>query len=544
MTHTLLIGLDGATFTVLGPLLDGTDDEGVVMPYLADLVRSGFSAKLASTNHPLTPPAWTSVMTGRTPGHHGIFDFVRFEDMGHDMFFTLYDARDIRVDTLWEIASRQGRSVVSLNFPMMAPPPAINGSLVPGFVSWKHLRRNMHPKDLYDRIKTFPGFDPRELSWDFERESKIGEVMYDEELGSWVEKHLPRDKQWFTMGLRLLEEDQPDLFALMMDGTDKIQHQAWHVLDPALWHGGETEAARAVRKLVLQYYRDVDGYIRALHATAPDAHLIIVSDHGFTGAMKVVRINRYLGELGHLVWRPADGTAASERRDMSNFANLDWTNTRAFCPTPSSNGIVIRRQSEACPLGVPEAEYHSFREQLIADLLALTDPDTGGKVIQAVLKREEAFPGAAMNRCPDLTLILSDHGFVSVRNREPAVMDRPLAMGTHHPDGIFIMAGPGVQPSGACAAGGRLNIVDVTAIAAHSLGLDVPSDFEGAVPAHLYAPDWLMAHPVVIGEATRRPAATSGETADTRGPEAASSAEDEHREEILAQLRLLGYIED
>ena len=122
MTSTLLIGLDGATFTVLDPLLRGTEDEGVVMPFLASLIAAGYSARLRSTTHPLTPPAWTSVVTGRTPGHHGIYDFVRFEDLGHEMFFTLFDARDIRVPTLWEVAGAQGRSVVSLNFPMMAPP--------------------------------------------------------------------------------------------------------------------------------------------------------------------------------------------------------------------------------------------------------------------------------------------------------------------------------------------------------------------------------------------------------------------------------------
>ncbi len=546
MTRTMLIGLDGATFTVLEPLLRGTEDEGVVMPYLASLIDNGFSARLRSTNHPLTPPAWTSIVTGRTPGHHGIYDFVRFEDMGDDLFFTLYDARDIRVETLWQIASRQGKSVVSLNFPMMAPPPPINGSLVPGFVSWKHLRRNMHPATLFDRIKAFEGFDPKELSWDFERESQIGEVMYDEELYTWVHNHLPRDKQWFTMGLRLLQEDQPDLFALMMDGTDKIQHQAWHVLDPALWTGGATDAARAVRKLVLQYFRNVDGYLQELHAAAPDAHLIIVSDHGFTGASTVVRINLYLEELGHLVWRPSDGSAAAERRDMSNFANLDWTQTRAFAPTPSSNGIVIRKQSDVCPCGVAAADYDSFRERLIADLLALTDPETGLPVIKEVLKREEAFPGAAMEQCPDLTLILSDHGFVSVRNRAPSIVTRPIPLGTHHPDGIFIMTGPGVQQG---KDGGLLSIVDTTAVMAHSLGLPVPADFEGEVPAGLYDPDWLAAHPVVIGDATHSigtealpqdalPQVAAASTAASR------SAEDEQRDEVLAQLRLLGYIED
>ncbi|MCC5972418.1 MAG: alkaline phosphatase family protein [Rubellimicrobium sp.] len=542
MTRTLLIGLDGATFTVLGPFLDGTAPEGVVMPFLAHLIETGYSGTLASTAHPLTPPAWTSVMTGRNPGHHGIYDFVRFEDMGHEVFFTLYDARDIRAETLWQVASRQGKSVVSLNFPMMAPPPEINGALVPGFVSWKHLRRNTWPGGLYDRIKAIPGFDPKELSWDFEREGQIGELMEDAELHAWVDKHLPRDRQWFTIGLTLLQEDRPDLFALMLDGTDKIQHQAWHRLDPALWTGDGDAAAQAVRRLVVDYFRGLDGYLKALHEAAPEAQMIIVSDHGFAGAWTVVRINNYLESLGHLTWRANDGSEAARRRDLSNFANLDWSRTQAFCPTPSSNGIVIRKKSPACPAGVDPADYPAFRAQLIEDLLALRDPETGKQVIARVMTREEAFPGQAMDQAPDLTLFLADHGFVSVRNRVPPVVTRPIPMGTHHPDGIFVMAGPGVR----AAKGARLSIVDTTAIAAHSIGLPVPQDFEGKVPADLYDPDWLAQHPVTIGPATLAVAGagegateTASETAGTQGTE-----EDEQREEVLAQLRLLGYIED
>lgn len=535
MTRTLLIGLDGATFTVLDPFLDGTCEEGVVMPYLASLRAKGYSANLKSTAHPLTPPAWTSVCTGRNPGAHGIYDFVRFEDLGDEMFFTLYDFRDVKVETLWQIASRQGKSVVSLNFPMMAPPPEINGSLVPGFVSWKHLRRNMYPATLFDRIKGFEGFDPKELSWDFERESQIGDVMGDAELYKWVENHLPRDKQWSNMGKRLLEEDKPDLFALMMDGTDKIQHQAWHVLDPKLWTGSGDETAKAVRKLVLQYYANVDGYIREIHSQAPDAHLIIVSDHGFCGSDKVVRINEYLGELGHLTWRQSDGSIQAQRRDLANFANLDWTATRAFCPTPSSNGIVIRMKSDKNPAGVKPEDYEGFRDRLIGELLDLRDPETGKRVIKDVLKREDAFPGAAMHQAPDLTVILADHGFVSVRHREPSVVTRPIPLGTHHPDGIFIMAGPGVQAK----RGAPMSIVDTTTIAAHTLGIEVPASFEGKIPADLFSAEWMAAHPVRIG------AAQGVTVADSAGDVAKhGDAEEEQRQEVLAQLRLLGYIED
>ncbi|TCP63429.1 putative AlkP superfamily phosphohydrolase/phosphomutase [Rhodovulum bhavnagarense] len=534
MTQTFLLGLDGASYTVLRPLIDGSADEGVVMPYLAGLVADGYSATLRSTAHPLTPPAWTSVCTGRTPGHHGIYDFVRFEDMGDDIYFTLYDSRDIRCETLWQIAGRAGKTVASLNFPMMAPPQEVNGALVPGFVSWKHLRRNTWPRELYDRIKTLDGFDPREMSWDFERESQIGDVMPDDELHDWVEKHLPRDHQWFNIGLHLLREDNPDLMALMLDGTDKIQHQAWHVLDPRYWNPSEASHGRKkVRALVLDYFRGLDGYIRELHqAAGPDCQFVIVSDHGFTGAEKVVRINKYLESLGVLAWRAHDGSEAARRRDLANFANLDWTRTRAYCPTPSSNGVVIRVKSDKNPGGVDPAEYESFRAGLIAELLALRDPETGEAVIREVLKREDAFPGPAMGQAPDLTLVLSDHGFVSVRNLAPAVVTRPVPMGTHHPDGIFIMTGPGVRR----AQGAVLSIVDTTAIVAHGLGLDIPADFEGRVPDDLFDGAWLTEHPVRIGGQTAAQDGTPAHDGD--------EADEDQREEVLAQLRLLGYLED
>ncbi len=534
MTRTLLIGLDGATYTVLEALMRENGDEGVIMPFLAHVVDTGYSAILRSTAHPLTPPAWTTVATGRTPGTHGIYDFVRFEDVGDEVYFTLYDARDIRSETFWQVASRQNRSVVSLNFPMMAPPQKVNGSLIPGFVSWKHLRRNVWPKELYDRIAAIGGFDPKELSWDFERESQIGDVMSDHELHRWVERHLPRDKQWFNIALSLMKEDDPDLLALMMDGTDKIQHQAWHVLDPALWTGDKSEEAQAVRQLVLEYFLRLDGYVRALYeASGPDTRLIIVSDHGFTGSEKVVRINHYLGELGHLTWRESDGSEAARRRDLANFANLDWTRTRAFCPTPSSNGIVIRRRNEINSAGVEPAEYEAYRDRLIDDLLKLTDPETGQPVIREVFKREDAFPGDAMENAPDLTLVLADHGFVSVRNRAPAVVTRPTPLGTHHPDGVFMMVGTGV----ANMRGEPMSIVDTTAIMAHSMGLPIPKNFEGRIPAALYEVSHLRAHPVEIGPPTLS-------VDPEAGPVTSGTADEEQREEVLAQLRLLGYLED
>ena len=230
--RTLFIGMDGATFTVLNDLTARSGDRPV-MPFLAKIFEEGTRAKLRSTPNPLTPPAWVSLMTGRTPGHHGVFDFIRAEERGEEVYITLYDSRDCRVETIWSIASRQGLKVAALNFPFTAPPPKdLNGFMVPGFIPWRHLRRSSAPADLYDRLKAIPDFNPKELAWDFEQEKQAMEELTHEDRENWVKYHLPRERQWYRIADHLLREEAPELMAVMFDGVDKLQHQAWLYVDP------------------------------------------------------------------------------------------------------------------------------------------------------------------------------------------------------------------------------------------------------------------------------------------------------------------------
>src|SRR5215471_3536833 len=98
MPRTFLIGLDGATFTVLDSLMDRG-----LMPFLRDFAARGVRAPLRSVIPALTPPAWTSLMTGKRPGQHGVFDFFQLEpESRHVRFFT---SHDIHSDTIFSLAS-------------------------------------------------------------------------------------------------------------------------------------------------------------------------------------------------------------------------------------------------------------------------------------------------------------------------------------------------------------------------------------------------------------------------------------------------------
>jgi predicted AlkP superfamily phosphohydrolase/phosphomutase len=530
-TRTLFIGMDGATFTVLNDLTASGGEEPV-MPFMAKMFADGTRAKLRSTPNPLTPPAWVSLMTGRSPGHHGVFDFIRAEERGDDVFFTLYDSRDCKVETIWSIASRHGKRVAALNFPFTAPPPKdLNGFMVPGFVPWRHLRRNSAPADLYDRLKSIPDFNPQELAWDFDQEKQALNDLSDEDRENWVRYHLPREKQWFRIADYLLREEAPDLMAVMFDGVDKLQHQAWLYLDPAQQNDFVSDYHKRMRKLCLDYFRQLDGFIEHLvTAAGPDVQVFMASDHGFTATTEIVRINAYLHEKGYLRWKEIPDTEAGKRREDSMFAYLDWENTIAYCRTPSSNGINIRVARQPGDKGIDPADYDRVRARLIRDLEDFRDPQTGERIITEIHTREEVFPGAAMHDAPDILLVLRDYGFVSIKNKLPVVEPRAELAGTHHPDGVFIAYGPGISQG---ATIDRRQITDVGATLLYSLGLKVPDDFEGRVAEAMFTAQHLSRHPVKLGSTTADRA---------RDTESESMADDE-KEKIMAQLQMLGYME-
>ncbi|MFQ5490429.1 MAG: alkaline phosphatase family protein, partial [Phycisphaerae bacterium] len=93
--QVVLFGLDGATYDVLDDLV-----RREVMPFLGRFQSAGARGVLRSTVPPLTPPAWLSMVTGRSPGAHGIFNFLRFESED-SAYLRIISARDIRCPTLW-----------------------------------------------------------------------------------------------------------------------------------------------------------------------------------------------------------------------------------------------------------------------------------------------------------------------------------------------------------------------------------------------------------------------------------------------------------
>jgi predicted AlkP superfamily phosphohydrolase/phosphomutase len=521
----LMIGLDGATYDILDKLV-----ERKTLRFFGELMQDGVRADLMSTRNPLTPPAWTSMMTGRSPEIHGIYDFLRpVVSADGGVFLKINDRRDNRCETLWSIASRSGVRSNSLNFFGMSPPPVIDGNVVSGFVPWKHLRHGTYPPSLFDTLKAIDGLDYRYLGMDISEEKKCVQGLVEGEHDDWILLQGARDTAWAKLTCHLLANDPAEFTAVVLDGPDKVQHLFWRYLDEAHFPAERDAEFERIRALCLDYYRILDENIANMVAAAgPGCDVIFTSDHGFGATTEIVYINEWLARKEYLVWsdnaQPDRIGQLTADHIKDHLGMIDWKSTVAFCPTPSSNSIYVK-VDHGSGNGVKPDDYLEFCLRLRSELLSLRGSDGEAVVIRADLNKARGISYA--EPCPDITLRLRDGGFVSILKSSDVVVQRSAADGTHRPRGIFVGHGPSF---GKGASVDPLSILDVAPLILTLLGIPVPSDLEGRVPAEALA--------------TVREVKTGASTSQADRPsEDREEPSDEERQALMSQLRILGYMD-
>lgn len=525
--RVLMIGLDGATFTLLKPF----SDRGL-LPFLTSLIRQGTVAHLMSTRNPLTPPAWTSMTTGVSPETHGIYDFLRpayLDDGG--VYLKVNDRRLNRAETVFSMLNRSGQRGTALNFYGYSPAPEIDGYVVSGFVPWKHLRHGIHPPALFDRLKAATGFDYRALGMDIGEEKKVVQGLAADEHEDWIALQNTRDAAWTDVTCQMMQDDRTELTAVVLDGPDKIQHLFWRYLDPDCYAGEAGPETDKIRALATDFYVQMDNNIRRMVETAgPDTNVILVSDHGFGPTTEIFYVNEWLARHGYLTWSDtAKGDAkgqltADKIRD--HLGMVDWRKTVAFCPTPSSNAIYIK-PDRGNGIGVTPDSYMELALKLRRELLDWKDPVTGTPVVVSAEMNKMRGVNYA-EPCPDITLKLRDGGFVSILAADEIVKPRALADGTHRPEGVFIGVGPDFRRNEQIDA---LNLLDITPLILALLGLPVPRNLEGKVPFAALEPGFMTA--------------SDGATRSVSAAEAPENVEpsEEDRQILLRQMQKLGYMD-
>ncbi len=491
----LIIGLDGATFDVLNPLMA----EGR-MPRLQKAIAEGASGLLRSTVPPITPAAWTTFLTGKNPGTHGIIDFERYDALTNKLGFNSTRCLD-HVRNLWQILGDQGLRIGSVNVPMTYPPTPVNGFLVSGFETPGPESDFVFPSELKNPIlERWP--DPT-LKAKWCRRVFGGDAVFRENLD-----YIARSfHQGAEMSMWLGENHGWDVLMVVFKLLDNLQHKTWKYLDPR-WSNRNPHR----RDQVKDCFAEADKAVGTLidYASIHNAAVLIVSDHGHGSLEGKVQVNSLLHQWGYLaleggarqgatraqhVWDRFRGRTRRFARtgDVLHDLPVDFSQTRACVMHAGMAGFLYVNLQGRQPTGiVPPSQYEALRDELRTRLLGdecrVRDPQGREcRLFEEVHKPEELYNCSRADQpwLPDL--ILTPHESLAVirkirgQKRVRWLSYRRLE-GTHRPDGILIAAGPGIS----CGTRVNANIVDCAPTILAMLGLGVPEDMQGRVIQEIF----------------------------------------------------------
>ena len=304
-------------------MIDGADLDDVVLPMVeagelpafARLIRQGASGPLATIQPTLSPRIWTTVATGKAPEEHGIHDFLNFRLPGigppidrfarhsglNERLFpwleslpglgflrSPYTSNLRRVRALWEIAGER-YPVGVYRWLVTWPAEEVRGFLVAagnlaGVQMWHRKNRKWFHR-LRDRLpgaeeslETYPA-DLRRVPGRRRRPS-------DRTLAAYLAPGQPLERS--QPGVRVIAASLRDptireLPALMREYRPVFTAAAFYSVDRFQHHfSRDYRRGGPFAPAVAERYRLADRMLgRFVDTLPPDAHLLVISDHGF-----------------------------------------------------------------------------------------------------------------------------------------------------------------------------------------------------------------------------------------------------------------------
>jgi predicted AlkP superfamily phosphohydrolase/phosphomutase len=430
------------------------------LPNIRKLTKSGLHGRLESCMPPITVPAWTCMVTGKDPGTLGIYGFRNRRDYSYGELRTS-TSLDVREPRVWDYLGQAGMKSIMVGvpqtFPIVKPP---SGCMVSCFLTPSIESDYTHPPTLKRDI----------AGW-------VGEYMVD------VKGFRTDDKAWLLKQIydmtdrrfevcRQLIRTQPwSLFFMVEIGVDRIHHGFWQYMDHQHFRytpGNPYENA------IHDYYVHLDGLIGKLLAEMDlkKTAVLLVSDHGSKRLEGGVCFNDWLIREGYLVMKQKAAKPTKFR-----FEDIDWSRTKAW----GEGGYygrcflnVAGREPEGI---VPQTGYEALRDELIAKLEALPDPQ--GKPMGTRAYKPEAIYREVKGTPPDLLVIFGDLSWRSVGTvGNPDIYTRDNDTGpdeaNHAQHGIYLVSSPGMKE--ACL---DASIYDVTPTILKLLGRPLPEGMRG-----------------------------------------------------------------
>jgi predicted AlkP superfamily phosphohydrolase/phosphomutase len=568
--RVVVIGWDSADFDLLSPWIE----EGH-MPNLKKLMESSRHGKLRSVYPPVTPIAWSTIVTGKNAGKHGLNGFMSFRPNSYE--WRTNNASDRRGKDVWELLSDYGKRIAVIGVPLTYPVRRVNGCMISGFLTPTESVEYSYPTDLKEEIRSkVPGYsvNPYHLFGELSTAEKDSYVKH---LFDILDKHV-------RGALYLAENKEWDFFMAVFNETDWVQHRFRAAIDknhPKF----SRQMAEKYGNVIRDVYVQMDRFLGEMLRVAKDANMLIISDHGAGPLYQNLNTNCLLHNIHKLRFKKSlqsqlrlilarvgfsyplvvqlmrrsrlsnkgndevhyDDTVNKEivktpsnsqtnrsvlfkfgrnliRNLFISVRDVDWSKTIAFAP--SGQGQIFINRQGIFPMGiVNDSEYVAVRQEIVNELSKIKFNNL--PVIESVFVKEDLFHGPYVDRCPDIQFQPSS-GYFPVGGLSHGLhkifMKSPTSDGSHSMNGIIVLREADYDSTSKIIHGS--NLVDIVPTILHMMQLPISSDHDGRSLSES------TPGPIIISEQV------SGH--EPTGPGRIEYSKEEERD-IEERLRLLGY---
>ena len=290
----LLIGWDAADWEMIHPLLDAGR-----MPHLKRLIETGVMGNLLTLQPMLSPILWTSIATGKRAYLHGVHGFVEPTPDAVGLRPTASSTRKCKA--LWNILAQSGKRCHAIGWYASHPAEAINGVCVshqfpvaprsataerwppqPNSVAPVRLAEDLAELRLHPAEVTGPMLS-QFISLAPQLDQRDPEVR---RLLNVFAKRLAECVSLHAITTALMEEEPWDFCTAYYEAIDHVGHDFMPFHPPQMENVRPDlfEVFRGVMDATYEFHDQMLG--RLVELAGPDAHVMIVSDHGFRSGSK------------------------------------------------------------------------------------------------------------------------------------------------------------------------------------------------------------------------------------------------------------------
>ncbi|TGL14745.1 alkaline phosphatase family protein [Leptospira levettii] len=233
-------------------------------PHLVELFETYGVSEIQTVNPSVTYPAHTSMVTGKDPGEHGIFNNTLSDPFEKNDGGWMWYAEDILVPTLWDLANQNKKTTANVFWPVT----------VGANINWnlpQYWRKKIPEDDKILRVISTNGLHK-------EAELAIGSPLND----------VAKDEVKLKTATWLFQTKKPSLMFVYTTDLDTMHHGFGPGSEKALVRLAEIDTA------IFTFLKSVGAF------TKNSPNIVIVSDHGFFSAESVCAPNVLLKQKGYI----------------------------------------------------------------------------------------------------------------------------------------------------------------------------------------------------------------------------------------------------